>query len=144
MAMELKTEIKINASPEKVWSILTDFDNYPNWNPFIKSIHGTKIIGEKLQARIEPPSAKGMNFSPILLAFDANKEFRWKGKLLINGIFDGEHKFLLIENADGSTTLIQSEKFTGVLVPFLRKMINVNTRQGFEAMNIKLKTLAEN
>ena len=38
MAKEIKTEILINATPEKVWSILTSFDNYPNWNPFIKSI----------------------------------------------------------------------------------------------------------
>ena len=34
MAKEIKTEILINAIPEKVWSIFTNFDNYPNWNPF--------------------------------------------------------------------------------------------------------------
>jgi hypothetical protein len=41
MAKEIKTEILINATPEKVLSILTIFDNYPNWNPFIKSIKYT-------------------------------------------------------------------------------------------------------
>jgi len=29
-AKEIKTEILINATPEKVWAILTDFENYPN------------------------------------------------------------------------------------------------------------------
>lgn len=47
MATEIKTEILINAAPEKIWAILTDFDNYPNWNPFIKTIEGRVEIGSK-------------------------------------------------------------------------------------------------
>ena len=64
MALEIKTEIIINATPEKVWKILTNFRAYPNWNPFIKSIEGQVTIGEKIIARIEPPEAKGMTFKP--------------------------------------------------------------------------------
>jgi uncharacterized protein YndB with AHSA1/START domain len=30
MAKEIKTEILIHAIPEKVWALLTDFDNYKN------------------------------------------------------------------------------------------------------------------
>jgi uncharacterized protein YndB with AHSA1/START domain len=60
MAKEIKTEILINATPEKVWSILTSFDNYPNWNPFIKSIKGEVKVGNMITARIEPPEAKGI------------------------------------------------------------------------------------
>ena len=37
MKKEIKTEILIKASPQIVWSILTDFENYPHWNPFIKA-----------------------------------------------------------------------------------------------------------
>ena len=43
MAKEIKTEILINAAPEKVWSILTNFEKYPDWNPFIKSINGLSL-----------------------------------------------------------------------------------------------------
>ena len=42
---EIKTEIIINSKPEKVWSILTDFKNQPNWNPFISNISGEKFSG---------------------------------------------------------------------------------------------------
>lgn len=139
----LETKIQINASPEKVWAILTDFKNYPTWNPFIKSIEGEMIVGKQFKARIEPPEAQGMSFSPVLLAFEPNVEFRWKGKLLVKGFFDGEHQFTLIKNSDSSTTLIQSEKFSGILVPLFSKMINNNTRKGFEMMNEKIKELAE-
>lgn len=143
MATEIKTEILINASPEKVWAILTDFQNYPNWNPFIKSITGNVAVGNKIVARLEPPEASGMTFKPKVLQFDENKKFRWLGHLLFPGLFDGEHQFELIDNANGTTTFIQSEKFNGILVPLFKKMLDVNTKNGFVLMNEKLKELSE-
>lgn len=143
MAKEIKTKIRIEASPAKVWAILTDFDKYPEWNPFIKSIKGDVAVGNKIVARIEPPEAKGMTFKPTVLAFDTNKEFRWIGHLLVKGLFDGEHKFELIDNGDGSTTFVQSEKFGGILVPLFKKMLDKNTVNGFNQMNKKLKEMAE-
>lgn len=143
MAKEIKTQITINASPEKVWSILTNFEKYPEWNPFIKSIKGTPTVGKRIIARIEPPKAKGMTFTPKVLAFDANKQFRWIGHLLMPGLFDGEHIFEIIDNGDGTTTFIQREKFRGILVPLFKKMLDNNTVNGFNQMNQKLKELAE-
>lgn len=143
MAKNIKTEILINATPEKIWSILTNFGNYPNWNPFIKSINGEIKVGKKIRAEIEVSQSKGMTFSPKILTFVTNKELSWLGHLLFTGVFDGEHKFELIDNANGTTTFIQSEKFTGILVPLFKKQLDNNTKKGFDAMNIKLKELAE-
>ena len=81
--------------------------------------------------------------TPTVLALETEKEFRWIGHLLFPGLFDGEHKFELIDNNNGTTTFVQSEKFTGILVPLFRKMLDVNTRNGFSLMNEKLKELAE-
>ena len=61
----------------------------------------------------------------------------------MRGIFDGEHKFELTDNRDGTTTLVQSENFIGILVPLFKKTLDNNTRRGFEAMNKKLKEMAE-
>jgi hypothetical protein len=38
--MQIKTEIPIGAPASAVWSILMDFERYPEWNPFIKKISG--------------------------------------------------------------------------------------------------------
>ena len=73
MEKEIKTEILIYASPEKIWSIFTNFDNYPSWNPFIKSIKGEVKVGNKITARIEPPEASGMTFKPKILTLETNK-----------------------------------------------------------------------
>ena len=140
MTKEIKTEILINETPEKVWAILADFDNYPNWNPFIKLIKGELKVSNKIKVSIQPPNSKAMTFKPRVLAFEANKEFRWRGHLLFTGLFDGEHKFELIDKGNGTTTFKQSEKFKGIFVALL----NIeNTKKGFEAMNEKLKDMAE-
>ena len=143
MTIEINTKIEIHASSEKVWSILTDFKNYPNWNPFIKSINGAVNVGNIITARIEPPNSKGMTFKPKVLTYDFNKEFSWLGHFILPGLFDGEHKFEVIDNRNGITTFRQSEKFNGILISLFKKELNINTKKGFEEMNYKLKELAE-
>lgn len=143
MAKAITTEILIQATPEKVWGVLTDFDQYPQWNPFIKSITGNVAVGNTIKARIETPGASGMTFKPTVIVYAEAKEFRWIGHLFIKGLFDGEHSFRLIDNKDGSTTFIQSEQFEGILVPLFNKMLDTNTVEGFRQMNEKLKQEAE-
>lgn len=143
MKKELITEITINAAPEKVWSVLTDFENFPNWNPFIKSLTGDVAVGNQIKVFLEPPGGKAMTFNPIVLAYTPNKEFRWIGKLFVKGIFDGEHKFELIANNDGTTRLIHSEKFSGLLIPLFGKMLDIDTKNGFIVFNEVIKERAE-
>lgn len=140
MAKEIKTEIVIQATPEKIWSILTDFENYPNWNPFINTIEGNATIGDKIKVSIHPPGGKKMTFRPIVITKIDKKELSWRGKLLVSGLFDGEHKFELIDNKDGTVTFIQSEKFKGLFVWMFNPK---KTEDGFNRMNEKLKELAE-
>lgn len=143
MKNELTTDIQINASPEKVWSVLTDFENYPLWNPFITSINGEVIMGKKITVRIVPPGNKGMTIKPEVKVMVPNKHFSWQGHLLVAGIFDGEHAFELVENLNGTTTFIHSEQFNGLLVPFMKKFLDQQVKMGFELMNQKLKETVE-
>jgi hypothetical protein len=143
MTKEIKTEILIHATPKRVWAILTDFDNYKNWNPFITSVEGNVAAGTTITARLELPGARAMTIRPKVLAVKPDTELRWLGHLLVPGLFDGEHTFELIDNGNGTTLFQQTEKFNGILVPFFKKMIEINTTDGFNLMNRNLKRLAE-
>jgi hypothetical protein len=143
MQKEIKTQIQINASPEKVWQVLTDFENQGKWNPFIRSITGSVNKGNKIKVVLGPQGSKPMTFKPTVLAFDQNREFRWLGNLLFPGIFDGEHIFQLLENEDGSTTFIHGEKFKGILVGLMAKKLDTEIKTGFEGMNQALKGQVE-
>ncbi len=138
MAHQISTQTKIEATAAEVWKVLTDFENYAEWNPFIKSIKGMVKPGKTIEAQID-----NMRISPQVLVFKQNEEFKWLGHLFIKGLFDGEHRFQLIANADGSTTFIHSERFRGILIPFFKKMINGKVRDGFVAMNLALKARVE-
>ena len=139
----LRTEIDINASGERVWRVLTDFSAYGEWNPFITSISGEVRRGARLKVRVQPSGGRGMTFRPTVLAADRNRELRWVGRLLFPGIFDGEHAFLITPLENGGVRLRQQETFRGLLVPLLRRLLDGQTRAGFEAMNRALKERAE-
>ena len=93
-------------------------------------------MGEKISARIEPPNAKGMTFKPKIVTFIKNKELSWVGHLLFPSLFDGKHKFELIDKGNGTLTFIQSEIFSGILVALFKKKLKINTKNGFVAISL--------
>jgi hypothetical protein len=138
----IQTEILINTDITKVWDVLMNFNSYPKWNPFITSISGEPKLGKRLSVSINPPGGNGMTFKPTILTLESNKEFRWKGKLGINGIFDGEHYFILEFLENDKTKFIHGEKFSGLLVPLVGKMLD-KTQKGFYLMNEAIKNECE-
>jgi hypothetical protein len=139
---EIKTEILIHASPEKVWEVLMDFPRYPEWNPLIKSIAGETKPGSRLKIFIHPPESFGMTIQPKVLKLEPQKEFRWKGQLFFKGLFDGEHYFHIEELGKGSVRFIHGEKFSGILIPLFGNMLR-KTEVGFRQMNEELKKRCE-
>lgn len=142
MSRQIETSITINAPPERVWGILTDFRRMPEWNPFITAISGPLQPQGRLSVRITPPGKRSMTFSPTVLVVRTGRELRWIGRVLISGIFDGEHYFLLEPEGEGQTRLVQGETFNGVLVRLLGGALS-STEAGFNAMNQALKVQAE-
>lgn len=139
----LVTEVSIQASAADVWAVLMDFQSYPKWNSFIPSLKGDPKVGQVVEATLQPAGNKPMVIKPVVRIYEPEKHFAWKGKFLIRGIFDGEHHFELKAVSPTETILVQHEYFSGILVPFLKKMLKEDTRQGFEAMNAGLKAEAE-
>src|SRR5829696_5776379 len=118
---ELYSEIEIAASAERVWRILTDFASYPQWNPFIRRISGEPAAGERLEVRLEPPGGMGITLRPTVLNAEPNRELRWLGRLLVKGLFDGEHSLTIQQLGENHVRFVQSEAFNGLLVPLLAR-----------------------
>ena len=140
---ELRSEIEIQASAERVWQLLTDFPSFPQWNPFIRKASGNIQVGERLEVNIQPSGASGMTFRPTVLKAEPNRELRWLGHLLISGLFDGEHSFTIEPLGESRVRFTQREVFTGLLVPLFARGLDTDTRRGFEEMNQALKARAE-
>jgi hypothetical protein len=140
---KIETVIHIHKSPGYVWSVLINFKDYPEWNPLVTRISGDVKEGANLSVTVTLPGKDGINFTPKVLKAEPLKEFRWKGKLIFKGLFDGEHYFLLEPLPNGSTALRHGEIFTGILPPFMKGTLQ-KTKSGFELMNVALKEYCEN
>lgn len=135
----LNTHIDIDATPEQVWARLGQPESYASWNPFIVSMQGRLAVGEQLVNVMQSSGKKAITFKPTVLTVKAPYELRWRGRLFMPGLFDGEHYFELKSHGKG-TQLHHGEKFSGVLL----WVMNVETfRDDFERMNEALKVVAE-
>jgi hypothetical protein len=138
---QLERVIDIDASPAAVWEVLVDFESYPEWNPFVTTLSGEPVEGERLRARIVPPEGRAMTFKPRVTDVVEGEHFGWLGRLFVPGFFDGHHEFVLEEIDDERTRFVQRESFSGVLVGLL--LDEADVLAGFDAMNEALKRRVE-
>ncbi|MCU0822225.1 MAG: SRPBCC domain-containing protein [Spirochaetes bacterium] len=136
----ITTEIVIDASAEKVWNELTDFNSYPEWNPFIRKVTGEIKPGNQIEVTFQIGEEKPMVFTPVIKQIEKNRLLQWEGKLFLPGIFTGKHTVELIVLEPNKTKLAQSEDFYGIIVPFFNFD---STVRGFESMNRAFKERAE-
>ncbi|MGW0083695.1 SRPBCC family protein [Streptomyces sp. NPDC003393] len=144
--VRLTASIEIEADPEQVWAVLTDFDSYPRWNPFLTEAVVTSDDGLRpgatMRNRLEQKGEAG-TFTPTVLTVSTGRELRWLGKVGPGWIGDGEHRFVIERTGRGTVRFTQSEKFSGVAVPFAADSLRNDTLPQFRAMNSALKERVE-
>jgi hypothetical protein len=140
---EIKTEIQIAASPEKVWNVLTDFNNWKSWNPTANQINGSPSVGSKLSITMRcEDGSNGNKYSPIVTAVEKPKFMRWQAKMLFNFLFSNDKRFELRET-NGGTLFIHTEIFGGVIVPLFWNKMSPAITPMLESMNKALKKKVE-
>ncbi len=140
---ELRTEIEIAAPLTKVWNILTDFNNWKQWNPIVKQARGVASLGSKLSITMCGKDGKASNkYSPVITTFEEPKSFRWRAQMMAGFLFTNDKVFALEEIASG-TRLIHIEGFSGILVPMFWSKLNQGVLPMLKSMNDALKVKAE-
>lgn len=104
------TEIIIDATPEQVWEVLTDFDSYPKWAIFFKGMTGEIKDKGKVVAtfQMNPKKDKTTQVDHTI-SYKEGKMFGWSEKTIM-GIIDN-HKFIVEDAGNGKTRFIQSDEF---------------------------------
>ncbi len=139
----ISESVHIGAPAPLVWAALVDLARYPAWNPFIREAAGVVEVGNTLRLKLFPEHGRATKFTPRVLVAEPGVELRWIGRVLLPGVFDGEHSFTLTPGGDGGTDVVQAETFSGLLTPFLGSVIE-GTRADFVALNEALKKYVEN
>jgi hypothetical protein len=121
-----------------------DFESYPDWNPFVKTISGEQREGARLEADLQPNGGRGMTIKPKISEISPNERFAWKNKLFVPRLFDVEHIFEIESISEDQVRFIHRENFRGLLIRPILRSVGESTRQGFEEMNQALKERVEN
>lgn len=143
MAKQLNAEIEVQASPDRVWEVLTDFAAYHQWNPFIVQATGQAVPGSRLELKMRPSGGRTTTIRPEVLEADPGRKLRWLGRVLVPGLFDGEHSFTLEPAGPGRVRVVQREEFRGLAARPVLAVIGKPTLAGFELMNQALKARVE-
>ena len=98
--------------------------------------------GTRLRVTLAPPGGRRITLNPEVTAVEVAEVLEWWGHLGMRGLFDGRHRFELSAAGTG-TRMVQSEIFTGALVPFVARSLDRGTAEGFALMNSALKAQAE-
>ena len=142
MDKTVRTDIVIDAPPEKVWAALTAFGSYGAWNPCLRRIDGEAGLNQILRITIRLGWLPPIRFRARIDRFRRNEILGWRGVLFF-GLLHGRHWFELRPLDAAKTNFIHSETFGGALAsPFLALFSGV-TRHSYDAMNRALKALVE-
>jgi hypothetical protein len=143
MSRQLSAEVEVEGSPARVWEVLTDFAAYRQWNPFIVEGGGQAVPGSRLELQMRLPGRRPMALRPVVLEAEPGRRLRWLGRLLMPGLFDGEHSFSLEPAGPGRVRVVQQEEFRGLAARPILAMIGEPTLAGFRQMNQALKDRVE-
>lgn len=138
-AMQYSVTADIHATPEKIWSYLTNASDYPNWNSTVVKVEGKIAKNEKIKvfATISPDRA----FPVKVAEFQPSQKMIWAGGMPL-GLFKGVRTFTLTPQSDNTTHLAMVEDFSGLMLPLMAGSIP-DLRPAFEDFAKDLKKVAE-
>lgn len=114
-ALTCRVEVDIQAAAEKIWPLLTDAGGFPRWNSTVTRIEGQIREGERL--RIHVPNTN-RTFTPKVSDVVGNQRMTWMDGFA--PMFKGRRTFELQPRKDGSTNFVMEERFSGLMLLFLK------------------------
>ena len=107
-----RVEVSIRSSPDRIWALLTNAQDFPRWNSTVTSIDGEIRGGHRI--RIHVPGTD-RTFTPLISNLVPAAHMTWTGGFA--PLFKGVRTFELTPRRDGSTTFVMEERFSGLMMP---------------------------
>lgn len=139
---ENRHEVEIQGSVAEVWGVLTNLEQYAEWNPLLYRAAGKVELGAQVELAAKTAS-RDMNFTCEVVKVEPPQEFSWKFHVVMPFLFRGEHIFRLEEIDAQRVRFIDREIFQGLLVPLQAQDIETNAKAGMIAMGAALKARVE-
>ena len=113
--MTCRVALDIQAPAARIWSLLTDAERFPTWNSTITRVEGQIREGGRLRVHV-PGTAR--TFTPTVSGVVAEARMTWTGGFA--PVFKGVRTFELEARDGGSIRFAMEERFSGLLLPFVK------------------------
>ncbi len=140
---EVRADVFIDAPSGQVWRVVTNFHDYPKWNPYIRQISGTLAPGERLTVVLQPVGSRSTVIHPVVLSVIPSQQINWRERLVMPWIFDGNYTMTLEPISDTQTRVYQKEVYTGLIVLPSLRWLEESVQTGMIRMNTALKYYVE-
>lgn len=137
---KVKASIIIDASPDKVWEVLTNFENLKKWSSSFQGLSGNFEKNGEIEVLFKSPFGQN-KMKKKLFQFEKGNSFGWTGIFLL-GMSD-YHTHTLKALPGGKTEFTQTDGLHGGASFLLGRMLEKQMQKGYEVFNKELKTFIE-
>lgn len=138
--MKIATEIALQGPSERVWSILTDFAAYPEWNRLMKAVRGQAAPDAPLEVDLQYWGKPVQTVAGTVTGFMPPKYLSWSYAHKLGSWFlASEHVLRLKEKDDGRVIFFQEVYHTGLGLRFRRRDVEHYVRLSLDKLNDDLK-----
>jgi hypothetical protein len=140
----ITTEIEISAPPKKVWEVISNIENWQEWNPIIFKASGSNKVGSVLDITMmgKKEGSTGPKYKPVILAIEENQLLHWRAHMMAGFIFTNDKIIELIETNNG-TKIIHKETFKGLMASLFCSQMEKSVPKMLNTMNEALKKISE-
>jgi uncharacterized protein YndB with AHSA1/START domain len=147
MTREMRTCIDLDATPERVWEVLTDVPAYPAWTPWLTSAEGTFAAGGRVVFGYPPLHPLLRSTVPVrVLEVTPGRRLRyaWRfARLGIPGLLDAELSSAIDLPAGGGVQLWLQFWVRGLFLPLIVRSLSPDETPTFGPLPTALKARIE-
>lgn len=135
MPVTIEFEHLIDASPAVVWTVLTNQQAYPEWNPFVIQSESTFRVGDPIVMRVRVLPCFAQPQTEFIMEHEAEKLLSYgiKGDPL--GALKSFRSHRLSALPDGGTRYQSFFQLSGWFAPVVGILLGRNLRRGFREMS---------
>ncbi|WP_426042013.1 SRPBCC family protein [Brevundimonas sp. TWP2-3-4b1] len=139
----IATQISIRCPVERAWTVLTTFEDYPIWNPYIVRIEGEACAGGRILTYAHVEGAADPVVQTIDLVSITPFTMRWQGGLNDRSLLFGDHWFELVAESEHTILFRHYEHFTGSRTDEILEAYGSRIEQSFGRFNDSFKLRCE-
>ena len=129
----------MHANPDKIWESLTNFSEYPDWNPYIIEASGELAKGKKWEWKLQLATGHPFAAYPKVQTIKEGEKLVVLTKLYFSGFLDVEHCFELEAGSNHRVTLNYYQTWKGFLRNSMHKKLGPETEEAMDGMLKALK-----